>query len=362
MKERFVLAPSMPDMADASRDRPSDRTQVTDPSARLTTGSRVVVRRRLADRQVTDVIGQLAERTDETLFIDTRSGRVAVPRREVVAAKPIPPRRTRPGPAHLRVSLEDLARLGAEGWVAVEQEPFGSWLLRSAPGYTGRANSVLVVGEPPLSLPAAVEHCERWYADRGQRTMFQVNGPSGFDVAEDPTAALLLDRGYSAGGGRQDWDRVLVMTGPASGLPAPPAPAPGAPTIEVGQTVTDEWLAAYSEGRTPVPGVTEAVLTGSERQLFLALRDSASARVVAVVRLALHTGWVGVFGLWVHPEHRRRGLARAVMSEVGRIARQGAMPAVYLQVSGNNDPAITFYEGLGFTVHHEYTYLVQPLP
>lgn len=359
MRERFVLAPSMPDMADASRDRPSDRTEVTDPTARLREGSRVVVRQRLGGREVTDIIGELVERTADVLVLETKAGRVEVPRREVVAAKPVPPRPTRPGPAHLRVSLDDLARLGAEGWVAVDEEPLGTWLLRSAPGYTGRANSALVVGPPPEDLDAAIDRAERWYAARGQRAMFQVNGPTGFSVAGDPTGARLLERGYVAGGGRQDWDRVLVMTGPASGIPAPGAEAP---QIEVVDELTDEWLAAYSGGRPTVPGITEAVLTGSERQLFLSIRDVSSDEVVAVVRLALHTGWVGVFGLWVDPQHRRRGLARAVMAAVGRIARQDRRPAIYLQVSGDNDAAITFYEALGFTVHHEYTYLVQPTP
>ncbi|WP_353352908.1 GNAT family N-acetyltransferase [Intrasporangium sp. DVR] len=348
-------------MTGSARNHPTDRTQVTDPSARLTEGSRVVVRRRLVGREVTDVIGHLAGRTEELLLIDTATGRVEVPRGEVVAAKPIPPRPTRPGPAHLRISIDDLALLGAQGWVAVEQAPLGSWLLRSAPGYTGRANSVLVVGDPGQSLDEAVdeavEHCERWYADRGQRTMFQVNGRTGFAVPDDPVGARLLERGYVAGGGRHDWDRVFVMTGPSSGIPAP---APDAPPVEVGDTLTEEWLLAYSEGRTPVPGITEAVLTGSEQQLFLSVRDEESGRLIAVTRLALHTGWAGVFGLWVHPEHRRRGLARAVMAAAGRIAREGRMPAIYLQVSGDNDPAIRFYEGLGFTVHHEYTYLVQP--
>ena len=56
----------------------------------------------------------------------------------------------------------------------------------------------------------------------------------------------------------------------------------------------------------------------------------------------------------------RQGLARGVMAAVGTIARENRMPAIYLQVSEDNDAAIAMYEALGFTVHHEYTYLVQP--
>ena len=329
-----------------------------DPSARLTVGTRVVVRQRLVDSPdagATDVIGRLAVRTDDVLVIDTKRGRVAVPRRDVVAAKPVPPRATRPGPAHLRVSVDDLALVAAQGWVAVEQAALGSWLLRSAPGYTGRANSVLVVGDPGLPLDDAVDHCERWYAERDQTTMFQVSGPAGFTIADHPVAHALVERGYTIGGGRLDWTRVLVMTGPLAGIPPL---ADGSPHVVADETLSEEWLSAYGEGRTPVPGITEAVLTGSERQLFLSIREDT--RIVAVARLALHPGWAGVFGLWVHPDHRRQGLAKRVMAAVGAIARANRMPAIYLQVSEDNDRAIAFYEGLGFTVHHEYTYLVQP--
>ncbi len=211
------------------------------------------MRQRLVDSPdagATDVIGRLAVRTDDALVIDTKRGRVAVPRRDVVAAKPVPPRATRPGPAHLRVSVDDLALVAAQGWVAVEQAALGSWLLRSAPGYTGRANSVLVVGDPGLPLDDAVDHCERWYAERDQTTMFQVSGPAGFTIADHPVAHALVERGYTIGGGRLDWTRVLVMTGPLAGIPPL---ADGSPHVVADETLSQEWLSAYGEGRTARP-------------------------------------------------------------------------------------------------------------
>jgi len=355
--------PSMPDMPAPDVTDPEDETGgaegPTDPTTRLTIGSRVVVRHLLVDPPetgVTDVVGRLVDRTPEAVVVDTRKGLVTVPRRHVVAAKPIPPRPTRPGPAHLRVSLEDLAQLTAEGWVALEQERLGSWLLRSASAFTGRANSVLAIGDPGLPLEEAIDHCERWYSERGQKAMFQLNGERGFTVAGHPVGAALLGRGYEVGGGRGDWARVLVMTGPAYGIPPL---GPSSPVVDVRPDLTDEWLAAYGEHRAAARGVAEAVLTGSERQLFLSVVDE-SARIIALARLSLHTGWAGVFGLWVHPDHRRRGLARTLMSAVSGICRGQDVPAIYLQVSANNEAAIDLYEALGFTVHHEYTYLTPP--
>ena len=121
-----------------------------------------------------------------------------------------------------------------------------------------------------------------------------------------------------------------------------------------------EWLMAYAEQRTVVPGVTEAVLSGSEGQLFLSVRDPDSTRIIALARMAIHPGWAGVFGLWVHPDHRRAGLGSTIVSAIAMVARENNMPAIYLQVSGDNAAGVAFWEELGFVVHHEYTYLARP--
>jgi N-acetylglutamate synthase len=42
-----------------------------------------------------------------------------------------------------------LERLAARSWRGLEEQWHGDWLLRAGGGFTGRANSVLVVGDPP---------------------------------------------------------------------------------------------------------------------------------------------------------------------------------------------------------------------
>ena len=65
--------------------------------------------------------------------------------------------------------VENLERLAARTWRGLEEEPYGDWLLRAGGGFTGRANSVLVVGEPPEPLDRAVATVTRWYERRGLR-------------------------------------------------------------------------------------------------------------------------------------------------------------------------------------------------
>ncbi|HYO36111.1 MAG TPA: GNAT family N-acetyltransferase, partial [Geodermatophilus sp.] len=60
------------------------------------------------------------------------------------------------GQSRSPLGVADLERLAARGWRGDEEVPFGGWLLRAGGGFTGRANSVLVLGGPPEDLAAAV--------------------------------------------------------------------------------------------------------------------------------------------------------------------------------------------------------------
>jgi ribosomal-protein-alanine N-acetyltransferase len=51
----------------------------------------------------------------------------------------------------------------------------------------------------------------------------------------------------------------------------------------------------------------------------------------------------------VHPEARRRGLARALLLEGFERLRQARIQVCFLEVRVENKPAIALYEGLGFS-------------
>lgn len=340
--------------ADEANPEPTPGHQV---SADLTVGGRVVVRYRLKEGSAagaTDFVGALVARNHDFLIVDTKTERVKLIRSEVIAARDVPPAATRPGPAHLRVSVDDLEAVMATGWPAVDRGGLGDWQLRSSGGFTGRANSVLAVGDPSLPLEKAIDFCEKWYADRESPALFQVSGEAGFSVADHPVGSALLDRGYVAGGGHRDWERILVMTASAKNVPTLTAESM---PVNGDAVLRPDWLMAYGEQRPIVPGVTEAVLTGSAGQLFLSVRDEASGRIVGVSRMSISPGWAGIFAVWVHPDHQRQGIATAMTSSIALVAKENNMAAIFLQVSADNPGAIAFYERLGFVVHHEYSYL-----
>jgi ribosomal protein S18 acetylase RimI-like enzyme len=84
-----------------------------------------------------------------------------------------------------------------------------------------------------------------------------------------------------------------------------------------------------------------------QSELFLV--GCLGEELVAVVMAGYegHRGWINY--LAVDPAHRRRGLGRALVTEVeGRLGRLGC-PKVNLQVRRDDVEAVAFYERLGFS-------------
>jgi ribosomal protein S18 acetylase RimI-like enzyme len=233
-----------------------------------------------------------------------------------------------------------LQRLAARSWRGLEEERYGDWLLRAGGGFTGRANSVLVVGDPADDLTTAVATVARWYDQRGLKPRAQVPMPG----SEDADAAL------AAAGWTRDDDN-LVLTAPLAGWPVP------AVGVDLAPEPDDAWLAGYLYRGTPLPPVAHDVLINAENPVFAAVRcEPEPAPLAAVARGVLVEGWLCVTAVTVDERYRRRGLATAVMAGLGAWARARGAHSCVLQVAGANAPALALYERLGFTEHHRYHY------
>ena len=337
----------------------------------LPLGSRVVVRWRLdtpdpaSGATLTDTVGTLVAQDETTLTIESSRGSVTVERSRVAAAKEVPPKPSRRGAPHRAISIEDLQRVMAPAWGAVEQEGLGDWLLRASSGFTQRGNSVVPVGDPGLPLAAAVDRVQEWYAARGLPAKVAIAGPEGFDPAHDPLGAELLGRGWSAG------SRTLVLTARTERIAGAD---PGGPPVLVSPEAPPEWLATYLTTRPTIPGVSEQVVTGSPRHLFgqvrpggglsqqLGLRpaDAAGTTPIALGRMGIAHGWAGLGAVWTDPAHRGRGLAAHLTAGLARAAHADGVLLTHLQVEHDNAVAIRLYRRLGYDVHSSYVYLTQP--
>ncbi len=312
-------------------------------------GHRVVVRRIVGVTQertlYTDALGELVDLTETDLTLATEKGTLRVPLREVHRAKRVPPAR-RP-PAADVVALELAAN---DAWPAPVQSRLGSWILRAAGNWTGRANSALAVGDPDRTLEAAIDAVTEWYSAHGQQAL--INAPMPLAA---PVNAALDERGWTAR------PLTLVQTAPLTALLGA-GPARGdLPPVDLADSPGDDWFDMVAEHKGPLPDTARRILTGPAEVVFAQVRD-ADGDLLAVARGAV-TGpgrWLGVSLLQTAPQHRRRGLGRQVLHGLAQWAAQRGSSRAYLQVEERNTAAVTLYGRAGFATHH--TYLTREAP
>jgi GNAT superfamily N-acetyltransferase len=306
-------------------------------------GERLVLRRRLPDGSATDVIGWLTELGPGQVQLQDHAGRaVQLERAEVIAARRAPP--ARGGRDPLLTGAEELQRIALPGWVA-HREPLGDWTLRAGAGFTGRANSCLVVGDPGMPVAEAASRIVAFAAAHGIPAWAQVVDGSdserelrslGWSDVYVPTDVLVIRLNSLLEGRRLD------------------------PRVRLTDTLHPEWLAAYHRSRpsTADPGTLRRILESEPPRAFAGVPDDD--RLIAIGKGHVSRDWLGIAALWTTPEHRGRGWASLVMTGLGHwAARQGARN-VYLQVATENRSAHRAYERMGFTRHHGYRYLQAP--
>ncbi|HEY0508878.1 MAG TPA: GNAT family N-acetyltransferase [Blastococcus sp.] len=250
------------------------------------------------------------------------------------------------------LGVVELELVAARGWRGLEEDHLGDWRLRAGGGFTGRANSALVVGDPGMPLQEAVDAVSRWYGERRLQPRAMLPGAQ----------ARAADAAFAAAGWQHGED-VLVLTAPIA-APQPSGVVVGrVGQVELARTPDDAWLAGYRYRGAELPPVAGKVLTNAEDVVFASVRSAPSpAPLAAVARGALTDGWLGVTAVTVAEEHRRRGLATTVMAALQRWAAGRGAEWVYLQVAADNAPARALYRRAGFIEHHRYHYRLGPQP
>jgi ribosomal protein S18 acetylase RimI-like enzyme len=251
-------------------------------------------------------------------------------------------------------TIIELERMAAAHWRGTEEEWLGDWLLRAAEGFTGRANSVLPLGDPGVPLDEALAAVTGWYRSRGLPPTIVVPRPLEADSAAQPLDRQLTER---------DW---LTRPGPAfvmlADLPlavsADQVRTDGWEVLAVGEPDA-AWAAMYHyRGQEYLPPVATRVLTSAEQQSLVSIR--AADEVLAIARLSIAAGWAGLAAVEVSPAHRRRGLGVAITAAACDVAARRGLSRVFLQVEVDNAPARALYERLGFRYSHRYHYRIAP--
>jgi GNAT superfamily N-acetyltransferase len=290
-------------------------------------GQRVVVRRVLRGETgpsggpaLTDLLGVCTAWGDGTCVVQPEDGDpVRVPIADIVSGKPVPPRPS----VRQRVPAREAQERGFALFADLETRPLGGWVLRHSPTATARrANSVLAF--EPAGVPDAYEQVVAYYAATTGRPIAAVLPDSAQDA---------LFRGHGWVAESHDADTVFQLTSVSQAMRA------------LGRVTGD----------TPDDGVRVELDVAGDQATARLLLD-AGERVGGGVA-AYDRDWVGFRTLEVAPEHRRRGLSLRLMAELLDWGAERGATTAYLQVLGDNEPALALYARLGFREHHRYRYL-----
>lgn len=281
------------------------------------------------------------------MLLITRKGgeSVRIAESTLVAGKVVPaaPARRR-GPA---ASYEELARVAARAWRPVESERLGDWELRAASGFTRRANSVLPLGDPGVSLDEALDAVRRWYAERGLPAYIQT--ATGAEGTQELLCAELEARGWVREVTAEMWVGPLA---PVADLAEPSG-------VVLSREAGEAWLGRYQ--RKGMSEVALRVLGSGPSVWFATLPGAAEgAAPAAIGRCVVDGRWAGFAAVEVDPDLRRQGLGTAVMAALARRALDEGASAAWLQVEAENEGARALYAGMGFAAHHAYHHYREP--
>jgi hypothetical protein len=255
----------------------------------------------------------------------------------------------------IQISVDELETAAADGWRAPEEAALGDWRLRAAGGFTGRANSVLAVGDPGLPLAQAIDEVCGWYRARGLPPMVAVAFPAGQPHRSD-VDELLKECGWPVHHGAIVMTAAPDMVADRAAAARPGATAP----VDVDDEPDDGWLTLYRPRGQKPPPILSRLLMSAPWQAFGSVREAG--RTVAIGRVAVAAAWAGLTAVAVDPRHRRRGLGGAIPVALAAAAAGRGATGIYLQVANDNTAARSLYRRQGFADHHEYHYRVASGP
>ncbi|MCR8659673.1 GNAT family N-acetyltransferase [Paenibacillus endoradicis] len=249
--------------------------------------------------------------------------------------------------------LEHIEALSLNHWPALQTKEIDGWKLRTANGFTKRANCVSTLLGSNENIIEKIARCEQYYDAIEQPTIFKLTPFS------EPSLDGLLDQlNYI----KQDVS--LVMTMPLEKF-HPVTMSSLQQTDEVKFTllhhISIKWIEQYCK------------LSGTSEQLIPTIIDmmvaiqgeivccscSSNNEVLAVGLAVIDNQYISLYNIITAEQHRNKGIARALITELLNVGMQNGAHTSYIQVLSENPSARHLYEKLGYREQYPYWYRVK---
>ena len=257
-----------------------------------------------------------------------------------------------------------LEKIAADGHKALEIEKYYDWELRFSKGYTGRANSISIMGEPIEEINKDVEdklrYAEEEYAKRGLPPTFKLTDIDkrfseylenhGYKVKQ-PTDVMMLPLGGA--------DYLVKVSESINDIVKSVITIPGEINYS---TSPDDWFESYFE--------FEGMTNKTQQDLCRQIHSNASVdkvyikvlyedRIAAVASLAIEDGYSLLHNVVVDPALRGQGLGKKLCYAAISKSKAEEADYSYLQVIKTNEVALNLYKKFGYDKIYTYWYMVK---
>ena len=242
--------------------------------------------------------------------------------------------------------IRNIEELSMNAWPALQSLHCDGWVLRSADGYTKRANSIYPLYDSTMDLDTKIDVCESFYRDKGLPTVFKMtktSTPENLDVyleergyrIDSPTSVQVLDLRAEK---RETTDNVEL-------------------TSE--NTIT--WHKAFARMNNVSPdrrATHESILRAILPDKCYA-SISVDGKIIGCGLGVLQAGYLGIFDIVIDADHRAKRYGTHLMDALLTWGQKQAAHTSYLQVMCNNEPALGLYAKLRFQEEYQYWYRIK---
>lgn len=241
--------------------------------------------------------------------------------------------------------VQRIERHAIDAWPAPITHNLDGWLVRHTPGMQRlRSGNTALPLSPGNDGRSVLPGVEAFYGERGLPAAVQVS-PAARHIGLD---AHLAARGYRLEA------PICVLTAPTRDVATPAAGW----AVEVTNAPITRWLEAFVEldGHHDSRAVADQVI--SKITLPAAYTSVTADHRTAGIGLVVggDDQWAGVYCMATHPDHRRQGVAAAILQAGARWAAAHDVARLYLQVEQGNTAARDLYARAGFSYAYSYHY------
>lgn len=249
--------------------------------------------------------------------------------------------------------LEHIEELSLKHWPALHTKEIDGWKLRTANGYTKRANCVSALISSSESMSEKIARCEQYYNAISQPTIFKLTPFS------EPNLDEKLDQlNYT----KQDTSLVMTMSLDSfQPINMPSLEQSDELRFTLLQHISIKWIEQYCQ----LSGISEHLIPTIIDMMAAIQGDivccscSLNNEVVAVGLAVIDNQYISLYNIITAEHYRNKGIAGVLITKLLNVGLQNGVLTSYIQVVSDNSPARHLYEKLGYREQYPYWYRVK---